>query len=65
MNNPVNIEEMDSEQSLETVWTLVNKAASKGAFTVDECYVLKVLFTRINNNLKIEKENSQSVEKVI
>ena len=60
MNNQVNIEEMNPEQSLDTIWNLINKAASKGAFTIDECYILKVLFSKLNPNLsiKIEKENS-------
>ena len=60
MNNQVNIEEMNPEQSLETIWNLINKAASKGAFTIDECYILKVLFSKLNQNLstKIEKENT-------
>ena len=60
MNNQVNIEEMNPEQSLDTIWNLINKAASKGAFTIDECYILKVLFSKLNQNLsiKIEKENS-------
>lgn len=60
MNNQVNIEEMNPEQSLETIWNLINKAASKGAFTIDECYILKVLFSKLNQNLstKTEKENT-------
>ena len=51
---------MNPEQSLDTIWNLINKAASKGAFTIDECYILKVLFSKLNQNLstKTEKENT-------
>jgi hypothetical protein len=55
--NKVSMENMTPEQSLETIWNLLNKAAGKGCFTIDESYVLKVLFNKVSENLKDTKEN--------
>ncbi len=60
MDNPksdqqgVNIEDMTAKQSLDAIYNMVNKAASKGAFNIDESYVLKVLFTKVLKGLKEE-----------
>ena len=43
----VNIEELNSKQSLDAIWTMLNKAASKGVFSIDESYVLKILFNKV------------------
>mgnify|MGYP001247475634 CR=1 FL=1 len=50
----VNIEELTAVQSLDGIYNLVNKAASKGVFTIDESYVLKVLFNKVLKELKKE-----------
>ena len=47
----VNIEDMTPQQSLEAIWTLVNKAASKGCYNIDEGYVIKVLFNKVSKQL--------------
>lgn len=47
----VNIEDMNAQQSLEALWTLMNKAATKGCFTIDESYVLKILFSKVSKHL--------------
>ena len=47
----VNIEDMTPQQSLEAIWTLVNKAASKGCYNIDEGYVIKVLFKKVSKQL--------------
>lgn len=58
MDNSIKIEDMNPEQSLEEIWNLINRAASKGAFTIDESYVIKVLFSKISHSIKkIEKES--------
>ena len=60
MDNPksdqqsVNIEDMTAKQSLDAIYNLVNRAASKGVFNIDESYVLKVLFTKVLKGLKEE-----------
>tara|TARA_E500000178_G_scaffold151792_1_gene151537 strand:+ start:460 stop:663 length:204 start_codon:yes stop_codon:yes gene_type:complete len=48
---PVNIDEMNAQQSLEAIWTLINKAASKGCYSIDESYVIKVLFNKVSKKL--------------
>ena len=48
----VNIEDMTCEQSLDAIWNMVNKAATKGAFNIDESYVLKILFTKVLKEIK-------------
>lgn len=47
----VNIEDMTPHQSLEAIWTLVNKAATKGCYNIDESYVIKLLFNKVSNYL--------------
>ena len=42
---------MTPQQSLEAIWTLVNKAASKGCYNIDEGYVIKVLFNKVSKQL--------------
>ena len=53
----INIEDMTPQQSLEAIWTLVNKAASKGCYNIDESYVIKVLFNKVSKHLS--EQNSQ------
>ena len=58
----INIENMTPQQSLEAVWTMMNKAASKGAFTIDESYILKVLFSKISNSIpKVDNSEDNNV----
>ena len=47
----VNIDDMSPKQSLDAIWSMLNKAAGKGAFTIDESYILKVLFSKVSNSL--------------
>ena len=47
----INIENMNPQQSLEALWTLMNKAATKGCFNIDESYVLKILFSKISKHV--------------
>ena len=51
----INIEDMDIKQSLEAIWNIMNRAASKGAFTIDESYILKVLFSKVSKSIPEEK----------
>ena len=57
----VNIEDMTPQQSLEALWTLMNKAASKGCFNIDESYVLKILFSKVSKHV-ISSSTSQNNE---
>ena len=52
----VNIEDMNAQQSLEALWTLMNKAATKGCFTIDESYVLKILFSKVSKHITESSE---------
>ena len=58
----INIDDMTVQQSLDTIWTLMNKAANKGVFSIDESYVLKILFSRITNYLSSQIVQEQKVE---
>jgi len=53
----INIEDMTPQQSLDAIYNMVNRAASKGVFNIDESYVLKVLFTKVLKGLKEKEEN--------
>lgn len=57
----VNIEDMTPQQSLEALWTLMNKAASKGCFSIDESYVLKILFSKVSKHI-VESSKTKSSE---
>ena len=54
----INIEDMDVKQSLEAIWNMMNRAASKGAFTIDESYILKVLFSKVSKSIAEEKSST-------
>ncbi len=54
----ISIEDMDIKQSLEAIWTMMNKAASKGVFNIDESYILKVLFSKVSKSISEETSNS-------
>jgi|UniRef100_A0A6C0IU72 hypothetical protein len=54
----INIEDMDIKQSLEAIWNMMNRAASKGAFTIDESYILKVLFSKVSKSIPEEKSST-------
>ena len=53
----LNIEDMTGKQSLDAIYNMVNKAASKGVFNIDESYVLKVLFSKVLKELNGNSEN--------
>jgi hypothetical protein len=55
----INIEDLDVKQSLETIWNMMNKAASKGVFNIDESYILKVLFSKVSKS--ITEDTSKSI----
>lgn len=47
----VNLDSLNTVQCLNVLWSMLNQASSKGAFTIDESYVLKVIFQKITANL--------------
>ena len=53
---PIAVEEMNPSQSLNALWTLLNKAASQGVFNIDESYIIKVLFTKISSEMNKKNE---------
>ena len=53
----VNIEDMTPTQSIEALWGLVNKAASKGVYNIDESYVIKVIFSKLTKELTKTNES--------
>lgn len=53
----VNIEEMTAEQSLDALWGLINKGASKGVYNIDESYVIKVIFSKLTKELAKKTED--------
>ncbi len=47
----VNLDSLTVVQSLNVLWSMLNQASSKGAFSIDESYVLKVIFQKLTANL--------------
>ena len=43
----VNLDSLTPVQSLNVLWSMLNNASGKGAFSIDESYVLKVIFQKI------------------
>ena len=58
-SDKINLESINNEESLEVIWNMINKAATKGAFNIDEAYILKILFTKIKN---IIVENNTTID---
>ena len=52
----INIEDMNAQQSLDAIYNMVNKAATKGAFNIDESYILKILFTKVLKEIRKDEE---------
>lgn len=48
----MNLADMNALQSLNLLYNLVNRAVTKGAFNLDESYVLKVAFEKIAGSLR-------------
>ena len=47
----VNLDSLNVVQSLNILWSMLNQASNKGAFSIDESYVLKVIFQKITAGL--------------
>ena len=60
----LNMDDMTPQQSLEAIWTMMNRAASKGVFTIDESYILKVLFSKISNSIPKDENKDENKEQV-
>lgn len=41
------IEDMTKEDFIDLVWNALNKANTKGVYTIDEAYVLKIAITKL------------------
>ena len=60
----VNLDSLNVVQCLNILWSMLNQASSKGAFTIDESYVLKVIFQKITANLAPGAVNTDSTDLV-
>ena len=60
----VNLDSLTVVQSLNVLWSMLNQASSKGAFSIDESYVLKVIFQKLTANLApdAQVEGEQSID---
>ena len=58
----INIEDMNPQQSLEALWTLINKASTKGVFNIDEAYVINVLFSKLSKQIFNENTESEEID---
>jgi len=56
----LNLADMNALQSLDLIYNLVNRAVTKGAFNLDESYVLKVAFEKISLSLR-ESESKKEI----
>lgn len=53
----VNLDSLTPVQCLNVLWSMLNNASSKGAFTIDESYVLKIIFQKITAVISPESLN--------
>jgi hypothetical protein len=40
----IDLNKMTKEDAMQIIWTALNKASTKGVFTLDESYVIKTAF---------------------
>ena len=45
------IEDMTNIEVCDLIWNALNKATLKGVYTIDEAFILKVLFDKLKNNV--------------
>lgn len=55
-NNQINPQKMTPQESCELIWRALRKASLKGAFDIDECYLIKVAYSKI-----VEKVNEKKI----
>jgi len=46
-NNKNNIESLTHNDCLDFIWKALNKASTKGVFTIDESYSIKLIFNKL------------------
>ena len=46
-----NINDMSSNELLDLLLAALNKANNKGVYTIDEAYIIKVVYDKLKNNL--------------
>ena len=56
----VRLQDVTPEQALDVVWQYLNRSSKAGVFTVDESYVLKVVFDVLVKRVRDTSELSQS-----
>ena len=49
--NQKNLNEMTNTEVLDVLWNALNKANSKGVFSIDEAFTLKVLYDRLKKDI--------------
>lgn len=49
--NQKNLDEMSNKEVLDVLWNALNKANSKGVFSIDEAFTLKVLYDRLKKDI--------------
>ena len=56
---PININNLTKEQSLSAIWQLLNKAQSKGAFTIDESVIIKYAIEKLQREILPQEKPSE------
>jgi flagellar motor component MotA len=53
MNNQdtKNLNEMNNSELLELLWSALNKANSKGVYSIDEAYLIKLTYIKLTQNI--------------
>lgn len=49
--NTINPNKMNVSESCELIWRALKKASLKGAFDIDESYVIKIAYSNIKNKI--------------
>lgn len=58
----VSLQDATPLQSIDVIYKMLNKAANRGVYTIDESHALKILVTKVANALALaaaEKETSE------
>ena len=58
----ININNLTKEQSLSAIWQLLNKAQSKGSFTIDESVIIKYAIEKLQREILPQNESTKPSE---
>lgn len=60
-NQTIDLKSLDDKQSLFIIWQMLNKAQSKGVFTIDEACAVKAAVQKIRKTVETNTSTDKDV----